>query len=80
MLRCAKHVKEKEKLVAVAVAWAVIADNQHPRSNLKLPVSRNIQHQHVDDLCWIPMVGLRWLVQNRSICIGNFQLDPGKKV
>jgi len=24
-------VKEKEKLVAVAVAWAVAADNQHPR-------------------------------------------------
>jgi hypothetical protein len=27
----AKHVKEKEKLAAVAVAGAVVADNQHPR-------------------------------------------------
>jgi hypothetical protein len=31
VLKCAKHVKEEEKLVAVAVAGAVVADNQHPR-------------------------------------------------
>ena len=49
-------------------------------SNVKLPVSRNIQHQHVDDLCWIPVVGLGRLLQNRPICIGKFQLDPGFRV
>ena len=61
--------------VAVADAGSRLLTPSLQGFNLKFPASINIEHPDVDDLCWFHMVGLKRLVLNIVMSIGNFDLD-----